>query len=97
LQQLETAAFNKDTRRLVNVKIEDAIQANKITSLLMGNVVEGRKQLLMNQNHINIQHKNKSPIWGFILFNNVLVLKIIVKNYLHNHLQLIFDKILKYQ
>ena len=46
MQQLETAAFNKDTRRLVNVKIEDAIQANKITSLLMGNVVEGRKQLI---------------------------------------------------
>ena len=48
-EQLETAAFNKDTRRLVNVKIEDAIQANKITSLLMGNVVEGRKQLIINE------------------------------------------------
>ena len=33
----------------VNVKIEDAIQANKITSLLMGNVVEGRKQLIINE------------------------------------------------
>ncbi|WP_270391788.1 hypothetical protein [Mediterraneibacter faecis] len=49
MQQLETAAFNKDTRRLVNVKIEDAIQANKIISLLMGNVVEGRKQLIINE------------------------------------------------
>ena len=49
----------------------------------------------MNQNLINIQHKNKSPNWGFIFFNNVLVLKIIVKNYLHNHLHLIFGKILK--
>lgn len=48
-EQLETAAFNKDTRRLVNVKIEDAIQANKIISLLMGNVVEGRKQLIINE------------------------------------------------
>ena len=48
-EQLETAAFNKDTRRLVNVKIEDAIQANKVTSLLMGNVVEGRKQLIINE------------------------------------------------
>lgn len=48
-EQLETAAFNKNTRRLVNVKIEDAIQANKITSLLMGNIVEGRKQLIINE------------------------------------------------
>ena len=48
-EQLETAAFNKDTRRLVNVKIEDAIQANKITSLLMGNIVEGRKQLIISE------------------------------------------------
>ena len=48
-EQLETAAFNKDTRRLVNVKIEEAFQANKITSLLMGNVVEGRKQLIINE------------------------------------------------
>lgn len=48
-EQLETAAFNKDTRRLVNVKIEDAIQANKITSLLMGNIVDGRKQLIINE------------------------------------------------
>lgn len=48
-EQLETAAFNKNTRRLVNVKIEDAIQANKITSSLMGNIVEGRKQLIINE------------------------------------------------
>lgn len=48
-EQLETAAFNKNTRRLVNVKIEDAIQANKITSLLMGNIVDGRKQLIINE------------------------------------------------
>ena len=48
-EQLETAAFNKDTRRLVKVKIEDAIQADKTTSLLMGSVVDGRKQLIIKE------------------------------------------------
>lgn len=34
----------------------------------MGNIVEGRKQLIINESKsINIQHKNKSPTWGFIL------------------------------
>lgn len=47
--QLETAAFNKETRRLVQVKIEDAITADKTTSLLMGNVVDGRKKLIVKQ------------------------------------------------
>ena len=47
--QLETAAFNKETRRLVQVKIEDAITADKTTSLLMGSVVEGRKKLIVKQ------------------------------------------------
>lgn len=47
--QLETAAFNKKTRRLVQVKIEDAITADKTTSLLMGSVVDGRKKLIVKQ------------------------------------------------
>ena len=44
--QLKVAAFNKNTRRLVKINIEDAIQADKITSLLMGQKVEGRKTLI---------------------------------------------------
>lgn len=47
--QLETAAFDKSTRRLVKVKIEDAIAADKTTSLLMGNIVEGRKKLIIKE------------------------------------------------
>ena len=56
-EQLETAAFNKDTRRLVKVKIEDAIQADKLTSLLMGNIVDGRKQLIINESK-NFKYNN---------------------------------------
>lgn len=29
----------------------------------------------MNQNHINIQHKNKSPIWGFQTVDKALLLQ----------------------
>lgn len=56
-EQLETAAFNKDTRRLVKVRIEDAIHADKMTSLLMGNVVDGRKKLIIEEAE-NYQYSN---------------------------------------
>lgn len=56
-EQLETAAFNKETRRLVKVRIEDAIHADKMTSLLMGNVVDGRKKLIIEEAE-NYQYSN---------------------------------------
>jgi len=56
-EQLETASFNKDTRRLVKVRIEDAIHADKMTSLLMGNVVDGRKKLIIEEAE-NYQYSN---------------------------------------
>ena len=47
--QLKVAAFNEKTRRLVKVSIDDAINAEKMTTLLMGQKVEGRKQLIINK------------------------------------------------
>lgn len=47
--QLRTAAFDPATRKLTLVNIEDAIQADKMTSLLMGNKVEGRKNLIIKE------------------------------------------------
>lgn len=47
--QLKVAAFTKSTRRLVKVTIDDAIQAEKITSVLMGVKVDGRKKLIVEK------------------------------------------------
>lgn len=47
--QLKVAAFDEKTRKLVKVTIEDAINADKLTSLLMGNVVEGRKKIIIEE------------------------------------------------
>lgn len=47
--QLKTAAFDHATRKLKKVNIEDAINADKITSLLMGGKVEGRKNLIVKE------------------------------------------------
>lgn len=47
--QLQVAAFNKSTRRLVKVNIDDAIMADKMTTLLMGQKVEGRKALIIEK------------------------------------------------
>lgn len=48
-EQLKVAAFNKATRRLVKVSIEDAYMADKTTSILMGQKVDGRKTLIMEK------------------------------------------------
>lgn len=47
--QLRVAAFDHSTRKLIKVSIEDAINADKITSLLMGGRVEGRKNLIVKE------------------------------------------------
>ena len=48
-EQLKVAAFNEKTRRLVKVTIDDAYTADKITSVLMGQKVDGRKSLIMEK------------------------------------------------
>ena len=47
--QLRVAAFDHNTRKLTKVSIEDAINADKMTSLLMGGRVEGRKNLIVKE------------------------------------------------
>ena len=47
--QLRVAAFDHSTRKLTKVNIEDAINADKMTSLLMGGRVEGRKNLIVKE------------------------------------------------
>lgn len=47
--QLKVAAFDKSTRRLVKINIDDAIQADKVTTLLMGQKVDGRKSLIVER------------------------------------------------
>ena len=47
--QLRVAAFDHTTRKLTKVSIEDAIHADKMTSLLMGGKVEGRKNLIIKE------------------------------------------------
>ncbi len=47
--QLKVAAFTESTRRLVKVTIEDAYMADKTTSILMGQKVDGRKNLIMEK------------------------------------------------
>ena len=48
-EQLKVAAFNENTRRLVKVTIDDAYMADKMTSVLMGQKVDGRKTLIMEK------------------------------------------------
>ena len=47
--QLKVAAFDKSSRRLIQITIDDAIQAEKTVSLLMGPTVSGRKELIMEK------------------------------------------------
>lgn len=47
--QLRETVFNPDTRKLIQVRIEDALEADRLTQLLMGTVVEPRKQLIIKE------------------------------------------------
>lgn len=47
--QLWETTLNPVTRRLKRIEIEDAIEASKTVSLLMGNEVEPRKQFIMTE------------------------------------------------
>lgn len=47
--QLRETVFNPETRKLVRVSINDAIEADNLTKLLMGDIVEPRKQLIIKE------------------------------------------------
>ena len=47
--QLRETVFNPKTRKLVQVRIEDALEADRLTQLLMGTVVEPRKNLIIKE------------------------------------------------
>lgn len=48
-QQLWETTLNPATRKLKKIEIEDAIEASKVTSLLMGSSVEPRKNFILSE------------------------------------------------
>lgn len=49
VNQLEETAFLEDSRRIKQVELEDAEVADELTSILMGDVVEPRKNLIIEE------------------------------------------------
>ena len=52
-EQLWETTMNPETRKLKRIEIEDAITANHITSILMGNDVPARRALIMSNENFN--------------------------------------------
>ena len=54
-EQLWQTTMNPDTRRLLQVAIEDAVEANEVFSILMGDAVEPRREFI-EKNALNVRN-----------------------------------------
>ena len=50
-KQLWDTTMNPETRKLKKVEIEDAIEANNITSILMGNDIPARREFIISNSN----------------------------------------------